>query len=412
MIRFNCPHCGKPLSVKEEAAGKAGKCPACAGAVQVPQPETVNGESAVPAPPPPQTTTPVATPPPLPHTEVPEPAVVELRSPPPLLNLGPRSRVTSARTPAAIQPRLTVSLHGLGIASLVSGILSFFTCCIPFIGLLFGALGLAAGITGIVLAIRWKQPRMGLSIAGTAVSLPGLLLGIMAALGLVSASASFRDASQKLAEAEAHWVSGNKEDAVSQYRSLLTDRFEYIRESDRPTVFQRLIEHDVEQGNLDEAKRFAERAQKEGVSLSLQTPQAQTLVNQVQAEIQAKLAEQRAAEAEAKRVAEQRTAQAEAQAVAQAENEIDADGLVLLKNTVRASGGEFGGEITGTVVNRRSREVGYAQISFKLFDRSGAQVGTALDNINSLEAGGKWKFKATTFGTDFDSYKFDSLQGF
>lgn len=91
-----------------------------------------------------------------------------------------------------------------------------------------------------------------------------------------------------------------------------------------------------------------------------------------------------------------------------AEEELDSGGLVLLRKTVKANNDE----ITGEIVNRRKRKLGYAQISFNLYDASGAQVGTALANINGLEPGGKWKFKATTFGTDFTTYKFSELSGF
>ncbi len=37
MIAFACAHCGKALSVKDELAGKKGKCPHCAGVVRVPR---------------------------------------------------------------------------------------------------------------------------------------------------------------------------------------------------------------------------------------------------------------------------------------------------------------------------------------------------------------------------------------
>lgn len=131
--------------------------------------------------------------------------------------------------------------------------------------------------------------------------------------------------------------------------------------------------------------------------------------------------ERLAAEA-ARKVEEERKAQevaaakaarkAEAEAARKAEEEIDVDGLVLLRKTVNGTRGEFDGEITGTVVNRRGRKLGYAQITFNLYDESGAQVGTALANINGLEPGGRWNFKATTFGTDFVRYKFSELSGF
>jgi len=37
MINFDCPHCGKPLSISEEKAGKKKKCPQCRSMVRVPE---------------------------------------------------------------------------------------------------------------------------------------------------------------------------------------------------------------------------------------------------------------------------------------------------------------------------------------------------------------------------------------
>lgn len=56
--------------------------------------------------------------------------------------------------------------------------------------------------------------------------------------------------------------------------------------------------------------------------------------------------------------------------------------------------GEYSGEITGTVLNKSDRAWGYVSIEFALFDGQGNQVGTAVDNITDLAAGGTWKFKA------------------
>ena len=66
--------------------------------------------------------------------------------------------------------------------------------------------------------------------------------------------------------------------------------------------------------------------------------------------------ERQRTEAEAAHKAEeerQRKAEANAEAASKAEEEYDADGLVLLRKTVRSSNGE----ITGTVVNRRSSKL-------------------------------------------------------
>lgn len=120
---------------------------------------------------------------------------------------------------------------------------------------------------------------------------------------------------------------------------------------------------------------------------------------------------QRVAEIETKQAAAD-AKRKEEEAKLKAEEEYDANGLVLLRKTVQGTAGEFGGEITGTVVNRRSKKLGYVQIKFILYDASGAQVGTALANINDLEPGARWNFKATSFGTKFKSYKFSELSGF
>jgi hypothetical protein len=69
-------------------------------------------------------------------------------------------------------------------------------------------------------------------------------------------------------------------------------------------------------------------------------------------------------------------------------------------------------EITGTVVHRRDYKLSYAQITFNLYDASGAQVGTALANINGLEPGGRWNFEAVGFSTNSSTYKVSELTGF
>jgi hypothetical protein len=99
-------------------------------------------------------------------------------------------------------------------------------------------------------------------------------------------------------------------------------------------------------------------------------------------------------------------------AASKTDDEIDVDGLVLVRKSTQGTRGEFSGEITGTVINRRDYQLSYAQISFNLYDASGAQVGSAIANINHLEPGGRWNFKASTFGTDFVKYKFSELSGF
>ena len=58
---------------------------------------------------------------------------------------------------------------------------------------------------------------------------------------------------------------------------------------------------------------------------------------------------------------------------------------------------EFGTTITGTLRNNCGKDFSYIEVTFKLFDRAGNVVGTALANQTNLKAGETWRFKA--FGT-------------
>ena len=53
-------------------------------------------------------------------------------------------------------------------------------------------------------------------------------------------------------------------------------------------------------------------------------------------------------------------------------------------------------KITGTLVNNTDEDKSYLQIEYNLYDADGAQIGTALANINNLKAGGTWKFEAAS----------------
>jgi len=68
--------------------------------------------------------------------------------------------------------------------------------------------------------------------------------------------------------------------------------------------------------------------------------------------------------------------------------------------------------ISGTVKNNTNKTYGYAQISFSLHDEDGAQVGSAMANINNLEARGTWKFKAIVLTKTATKAKFKGISAF
>src|SRR5947209_1257075 len=66
-IKFNCPHCGKALNVKDNLAGKKGPCPACKKVLTVPAATPAPAAAAAGTPPaPPSAATADTTPAPAP----------------------------------------------------------------------------------------------------------------------------------------------------------------------------------------------------------------------------------------------------------------------------------------------------------------------------------------------------------
>lgn len=75
------------------------------------------------------------------------------------------------------------------------------------------------------------------------------------------------------------------------------------------------------------------------------------------------------------------------------------DSTLHLAAISRWSVGAFGMvEIHGTAINNSGHDLSYAQISFRLLDKEGAQVGTALANVANLSSGSRWRFTASGVG--------------
>lgn len=71
-------------------------------------------------------------------------------------------------------------------------------------------------------------------------------------------------------------------------------------------------------------------------------------------------------------------------------------------------------KITGTYTNTSGGELGYVQLSYNLFDESGAQIGTAWANTSNLADGGVWKYEAycTASPGEAASYELADVSGF
>jgi hypothetical protein len=95
-----------------------------------------------------------------------------------------------------------------------------------------------------------------------------------------------------------------------------------------------------------------------------------------------------------------------------AEEEYEQNGLVLLNRTLKVKQGRYGVPvITGIMVNRTGHTLSYAQISFNIYDTTGAQVESVHDNVNYLEARGQWRFSAGPVPEGRFRYKIADIKG-
>jgi hypothetical protein len=73
---------------------------------------------------------------------------------------------------------------------------------------------------------------------------------------------------------------------------------------------------------------------------------------------------------------------------------------------------KYGGlSIVGTVVSRSHLRYSYVEISFNLYDKTGAQVGNAWSNVTNLDPLGTWRFEALVLEDGVDRAEFAALRG-
>ncbi len=70
-------------------------------------------------------------------------------------------------------------------------------------------------------------------------------------------------------------------------------------------------------------------------------------------------------------------------------------------------------QVVGAVSNNSDQAInGYIQITFSALDSEGANVGDCLANANTVDANGKWKFKAMCSGDGIKDVRFKEITGF
>lgn len=115
------------------------------------------------------------------------------------------------------------SSNGLGIVSLVFGILALLICWFPFIGIPLAVLGLFLGGIGFLVAILVHKWEVGTSIAGIILSFIALLISLLFALAaaavvvgidqsLQKAGADLEEVGQALENAQTELIENTEQD--------------------------------------------------------------------------------------------------------------------------------------------------------------------------------------------------------
>ena len=88
-----------------------------------------------------------------------------------------------------------------------------------------------------------------------------------------------------------------------------------------------------------------------------------------------------------------------------------ADSLIVQDHRIERD--EYGVRyVSGTILNKGNKTFGYAQVEINVYDAAGAQVGSTLANVNNLEPGRPWKFKAVILEDSAVRYEIKGVTGF
>ena len=68
--------------------------------------------------------------------------------------------------------------------------------------------------------------------------------------------------------------------------------------------------------------------------------------------------------------------------------------------------------VVGKVRNNTNRTYTYVQVEINLYDKDGNQVGSTLANVNNLEPGAVWSFKAPILEEEAVRFKVADITGF
>ncbi len=84
--------------------------------------------------------------------------------------------------------------------------------------------------------------------------------------------------------------------------------------------------------------------------------------------------------------------------------------LELIESSVESDA--FVNYVVGVIQNNSNKKYGYVQVEINLYDKDDNLVGSTLDNVNNLDPGTKWKFKAVVFQDNAATYEIKDITGF
>ena len=90
---------------------------------------------------------------------------------------------------------------------------------------------------------------------------------------------------------------------------------------------------------------------------------------------------------------------------------VESGGKLALEQEPVIVNGQYGNlSVDGAVVNEAGTDLTYVQITFALYDSEGAQVGSAVANINNLAEGIVWKYSAVPLTMEaFESFELTDI---
>lgn len=85
-------------------------------------------------------------------------------------------------------------------------------------------------------------------------------------------------------------------------------------------------------------------------------------------------------------------------------------GLKLIETSVAYDG--YSKYAVGAIQNTTNTTFGYVQVEINVYDSAGNQIGSTLANVNNLEPGSVWRYKAFVYESNADSCRVKKIFGY